>query len=137
MCLSFVRSCYGIPLPWPWINPTAAKAWATTPAEHRHKWTGDVDDIPYGAPVFSHRPGAGKDDAGHVFITGAHNRHGQRIFRSNDIAVTGGISPVTIDAFTEKWGHEILGWVDVLNGYALNLPDSPNERERKRNAHRS
>lgn len=126
LCLKNVRSAYQLPA----VEPRAIDAW--NHAKRKHKWTGDVADIPYGAPVFSQRPGAPASDAGHVFMCGGWDKNGQRIFWTNDIIVLGGINPVHIEAFTERWGHKILGWTEDLNGYDLNLPKSPNERKRKR-----
>ena len=107
LCLRFVRQCWELPM----VEPTAASAWKN--AKDKHDWTGDPDDIPYGAPVFSRKRGAPANDAGHVFITGGHwvtgPNKGIRIFRSNDILVQGGISAVAITDIIEKWDHEILG----------------------------
>lgn len=113
LCLSFVRQSWGLP----GVYPSAKAAWHG--ARKRHNYTG-VDDIPYGAAVFSDRPGG--STYGHVFLAGGKTRGGKRVFWSNDISISGGISPVTIDAFTRRWGHEILGWTEDLNGYDLNLP---------------
>lgn len=116
LCLSFVRQSWGLPA----VYGTANEAWRH--ARHKHAWSGNVDDIPYGAPVWSDKPGGSV--FGHVFLAGGTTKTGRRIFWSNDIGVTGGISPVTIDAFTDRWGHRILGWAEDLNGYSLNLRDS-------------
>lgn len=97
-----------------------------------HEWTGDTEDIPYGAPVYSERIGAPADDAGHVFLCGGHDTSGKRIFWTVDAFRLGEFDPVHIEFFTEKWGHKILGWAEDLNGYDLNLPKSPNERKRRK-----
>lgn len=122
-CLKFVRTCWNLNAKF----PTAAKAWEGS--KDKHSWTGDTEDIPFGAPVFSYRPDAGPNDAGHVFIAGGHSEDGKRIFRSTDIKRLGSIDCVPIEAFTERWGHKILGWTGDLNGVSLNLPPSPNERK--------
>ena len=126
LCLRFVRQCWEIPA----LYGTAIEAWKN--AEQKHAWKGDVDDIPWGAPVFFKRPDAGPNDAGHVAICGGHDSKGRRIFRSNDVVTLGGIDVVNMNAFTEKWGMECLGWTKDLNGYALNLPQSPNQRKAAR-----
>jgi len=115
LCLKFVRECWGLPA----AEPTAAKAWEN--AKGKHKFT-KVRDIPYGAPVFSRRPDAGPNDSGHIILAGGWNHRGVRIFRSVDITVQGGVSVCTLDDLRERWGHEILGWTDDLNGFNLNLP---------------
>lgn len=123
LCLKFVRLSYSLPP----VYPSARVAWQS--AKRKHKWTGDVEDIPFGAPVFSKGPNDGPNDAWHVFLACGRDKSGVRIFRSNDILVKGGISTVRIEAFTERWGHTILGWTEDLNGFDLNLPPSPNERK--------
>ena len=114
LCLSFVRQAWGLPGVYPHANA------ARRGCRKFHPWTGNVDDIPYGAPVWSDKPGGSL--YGHIFLAGGKTKDGKRIFWSNDISVSGGISPVTIDAFTNRWGHRILGWGEDLNGYDLNLP---------------
>lgn len=113
LCLSFVRQSWGLP----GVYGSAKEAWQR--ARKKHPYNGNPDSIPYGAPVFSDRPGG--STWGHVFLAGGRTKAGKRIFWSNDIAVSGGITPVTIDAFQRRWGHEILGWSEDLNGYNLNL----------------
>lgn len=128
LCLGAVRRSYGLPP----VERYAITAWRN--AKGKHEWTGDVEDIPYGAAVFSQRPGAPRDpakDAGHVFLAGGRDKNGERVFWTVDARTLGGISPVHITFFTEKWGHRIIGWTDTLNGYDLNLPPSPNERKKK------
>ncbi len=121
LCLKFVRTCWGLPLKY----ETAREAWEN--AHVKHAFT-NVKSIPFGAPVFSRRPHAGPDDSGHVFLAGGCNRHGVRVFRSTDIQVLGGVSPCTIDDIQQKWGHEILGWSEDLNGFALDLPAIPRRK---------
>jgi hypothetical protein len=60
-----------------------------------------------------------------VFLAGGYNHKGVRIFRSTDIAVLGGVSVCTLEDIQDRWGHEILGWTDDLNGYDLHLPAIP------------
>lgn len=117
MCLSFVRQSWGLPGGVPHANA----AWRG--ARKKHPYNGNPDSIPYGAPVWSDRPGG--STYGHVFLAGGKTKNGKRIFWSNDISVSGGISPVTIDAFERRWGHRILGWAEDLNGYDLNLGPRP------------
>lgn len=124
-CLQACRESWGLPMHF-----ATAKA-AREGSKSFHKWTGDVEDIPYGAPVFSRRPDAPADDAEHVFLAGGHSETGKRIFWSVDVIRLGDTDPVEISFFSEHWGHEILGWADDLNGFDLNLPQSPNERRRK------
>ncbi len=131
LCLRFVRKCWGLPA----VYGTAKEAWQK--AEVKHKYTGDTEDIPWGAPVFSRPPNAPKDDPWHVFICGGHDKKGKRIFRSTDILTRGGVDVIHITAITEKWGQEILGWSEDLNGYKLNLPKSPNQRKAARRRKRS
>lgn len=130
LCLMFVRMSWDLPYKY----PSAQVAWNMTPNKHKHKYVG-VGKIPYGAPVFSRRIGAPASDSGHVFLacgyTNGNIKTGTRVFRSNDIGRTGYISPVSIDAFAARWGHEILGWASWLNGYALDLPKAPASRLRK------
>jgi hypothetical protein len=121
LCLKFVRTCWGLPK----VNDTAREAWENAHDKHPYK---SVETIPYGAPVFSRRPNAGADDAGHVFLAGGYNKRGVRIFRSVDIKIEGGVSPCTIEDIQERWGHEILGWTGDLNGFNLNLPAIPKAR---------
>jgi hypothetical protein len=123
LCLKFVRTCWGVPMKF----PTAIAAWHG--AQFKHPWTGDTEDIPYGAPVFFMNP-RDSDSAGHVVITAGHDRKGRRNFKSNDIIASGHIDTVHIDAFTERWGLEVLGWTEDLNGVKLRLPKSPNQRKR-------
>lgn len=112
MCLSDCRQAWGLP----GVYPSAKEAWEH--ARKKHRFTNE-NDIPYGAPVWSDRPGG--STFGHVFIAGGRNKQGRRIFWSNDIGGFGRISPVTLDAFRTRWGHEIIGWAGDLNGYDLNL----------------
>lgn len=122
MCLRFVRICWGVPLRY----RTAREAWEK--AAKKHPYT-HVNAIPFGAPVFSSRPNAGSDDAGHVFIACGWDDKGRRIFRGNDVKVLGGISAFRIDTITEGWGHTILGWTEDLNGVPLKL--GPTRKVRK------
>ena len=125
-CLQSVRESWRLPFKY-----GTAEA-ARKGAKAFHPWTGDTEDIPFGAPVWSKRIGAPADDAGHVFMAGGHAAKGDRIFWTVDAVRLGETDPVTIDFFSEKWGHEILGWAEDLNGYDLNLPLSPNERKKGR-----
>lgn len=124
-CLQGVRTAWQLPMKY----GTAKQA--RLESVRFHEWTGNTEDIPYGAPVFSRRVNAPADDAEHVFICGGHDASRKRIFWTVDAIRLGEFDPVHIDFFTEKWGHEIMGWAEDLNGYDLNLPLSPNERKRR------
>ncbi|MGH3357240.1 MAG: hypothetical protein ACRDO7_00455 [Nocardioidaceae bacterium] len=112
MCLSDCRQAWGLP----GVYPSAKVAWAN--AKKKHRFTNE-DAIPYGAPVWSDRPGG--STFGHIFLAGGTDKNGRRIFWSNDIGGFGRIVPVSLDAFRTRWGHEILGWAEDLNGYDLNV----------------
>lgn len=131
LCLRFVRKMWGLPM----VYGTAREAWQK--AEKKHPYT-NVHDIPHGAPVFS-RPVGDETGAWHVFIAGGYwkeKKNGRivstRIFRSNDIKEIGSIHPVEISTFVERWGHEILGWTEDLNGYDLDLPKPPSALLKKK-----
>lgn len=123
-CLQSVRESWQLPM----VYGTARDA--RIHAKNFHPWTGKENDVPYGAPVFSRRPGAGPDDAEHVFMCGGHDGTGRRIFWSVDVKHLGETDPIYIEFLVERWGHEILGWSGDLNGYDLNLPLSPNARKK-------
>lgn len=98
-----------------------------------HKFTGDEDDIPYGAAVFSDKPNGSQ--FGHIFIAGGRSKStNKRVFRSNDITRYGGVGSVPLATFRNKWGHVILGWGEYVNGQRIKLGDSPNEARRKQAA---
>jgi hypothetical protein len=122
-CLRFVRGdCWNVPA----VSPTAQHAWdnaVNKVAFNGGNLTSFVNSIPVGAPVFSRRINAADNDPGHVFIAGGWYKS-KRLFRSVDIKAPGEVDACFITAFTEKWGHEILGWTKDLNGYALDFSKS-------------
>lgn len=118
-CLKWTRVQWNLPAKY----ATAMDAWRGS--KDKHAYNGDPFSIPYGAPVFSVRPGAGPDDAGHVFIAcgvyrdKAGKRH--RVFRGIDLKSPGEACSFELSALVERWGHKILGWTGDLNGYDLDL----------------
>lgn len=105
-CLMNVRECLEIASRDDW----AIHAWER--ASHKHHWTGDTDDIPFGAPVFS----KGSSQYGHIFLSGGKFKNGHRIMWTTDQFGDGRITPVEISFFRDHWGHTILGWTSDLNG---------------------
>lgn len=128
-CLQFVRTCWGLPVHF--ATARDARVHATKVGKF-HKWTGDTEDIPYGAPVFTRRKGAPSSDSEHIVITGGHFLNRERIFRSVDVFTAGDVDAVPMDFFEDKWDHEILGWSEELNGFLLPLPVSPNDRPKRK-----
>lgn len=123
-CLKFVRTAWGLPMKY----ATARDAWENGT---QVAYTGNPNDIPFGAPVFSKARNAGPDDSWHVFLAGGFfPKRQDRLFRSTDIVAHGRISPVPIQAFIDRWDHEILGWTRDLNGQTLNLPKPPRQRRK-------
>ncbi len=121
-CLELFRTAYGVPPK----EARAIDAWNAPGPKHAFK---SQDDIPFGAAVFSRRPNAGSDDAGHVFFVGGYNHEtGERITRMNDIKAVGEVDAVPFSTVHDVWGHEILGWRDNVNGFSLGLGAAPNAK---------
>lgn len=108
MCLREVRECYG-------VGPRAedaAEAWAQ--AKHKHPET-DPRKIPRGVPVFWT---GGSGGHGHIAIaTGYRGR-----CLSTDILRSGFFDKVPIELVEEKWGLELVGWTEDLNGVRVWSP---------------
>ncbi len=110
-CLKNVRECLGID---PYYE-SAKEAWEA--AKHKTV-TADPDEWPFGAPVFSERPGGSL--YGHVFLAGGRFQNGQRILWQTDATGRPGmVTPVTPAFITGVWGHRILGFSRDLNGVPI------------------
>ncbi|WP_235739030.1 hypothetical protein [Nocardioides alcanivorans] len=105
-CLVYVRSAFGVPARW----PDAGKAWDN--AQRRHK-TANAASIPAGVPVFWELPSV----ADHVALS-----TGGGMCLSNDIRRKGLIDEVPIDEITRRWGGQLLGWTEDLNGHTVYQP---------------
>jgi hypothetical protein len=112
MCLKAVRRHLGIAKEYECANEAWEKAYQRTVYRPGREFL-----IPFGAPVFSDRKMG--SEFGHVFLAGGRFRNMRRIFWTNDQFGDGRITPVTIDFFTEHWGHHILGWTRDLNGVGI------------------
>lgn len=103
LCLQFVRMAYGLPV----VHPDAGTAWDL--AELRHP-TRTANSIPRGVPVFFELPSV----ADHVALS-----LGDGWCLSNDVLRTGRIDRVRIDAIVQRWGAQLLGWTEDLNGHRV------------------
>jgi hypothetical protein len=101
MCLREVRECYAVDA----LYLDAAQAWDQS--KHKHRET-DPRKIPRGVPVFW-TGGAGGH--GHVAIGTGFGR-----CWSTDILRRGFFDRVPISLIGEKWGLELVGWTEDLNG---------------------
>lgn len=115
LCLQFVRMCFELPA----VFPDAGTAWDN--AERKHRTT-DANRIPAGVPVFFELPGV----ADHVVLS-----LGRGWCLSNDVQRPGRIDVVRIDAIRERWGAQLQGWSEDLNGFTVwqrtpEAPDAPN-----------
>lgn len=109
-CLAFVRIAFGRP----GGTPDAGQAWDV--AKHKHR-TSDPQDIPADAPVFWELPSV----ADHVAYS-----LGDGWCLSNDILRSGEIDRVRIQTITSRWGAQLLGWTEDLNGDIVwTLPAPP------------
>jgi hypothetical protein len=102
MCLREVRECFD-------VGPRAddaAEAWRD--AAHKHPET-DPRKIPRGVPVFWTGGSAGH---GHIAIATGYRG---RCF-STDIRRPGYFDQVPIEEISEKWGLQLVGWTEDLNG---------------------
>lgn len=102
-CLKYVRSAHGIGSRY----PTAISAWYN--AAHRH--SGDHRPPP-GVPVFL---AGGR--YGHVAVSA-----GGGLCWSTDAVAYGRVDLVGIDALAAKWGYQVLGWTEDLNGVRVYYP---------------
>jgi len=114
-CLREVRECYAIPKK----EPTAFEAWRN--AMRKHPVTGDLDSflksIPRGVPVFWQGGhiiviNGRKVRPGHVAIATGFGRNGL----STDILRAGYFDKVRLELIHAKWGLQLLGWTEDLNG---------------------
>ena len=112
LCLAAVRTHLGIDRRYGSAHEAWEKAYQRTVYRPGHE-----DSIPYAAPVFSDRKTG--TEWGHVFLAGGRFSSGRRIFWTNDQFGDGRITPVTLDFFTDHWGHIILGWSRDLNGVGI------------------
>lgn len=113
LCLQWVRTWLGIAARY----PTAADAWAQ--ARFRHPET-DPAKIPRGVAVFWT---GGSHGFGHVALATGNAR-----CYSSDIVRDGQADHVDIDLIREKWGLELAGWTEDLNGiryYTAPRPPAP------------
>ena len=101
MCLLFVRTAYGVGQRF----PSAAAAWQGAQSKHPVE-TGM--QVPRGAPVYWT---GGSHGFGHVAI-GTGNGH----CWSSDAGGSGQTAKVRIDELTQRWGLDLQGWSEDLNG---------------------
>lgn len=99
-CLSFVRQSFNVQA----RIRDAGLSWDLS--KHKHKVSSGAK-IPRGVPVFFETPGV----ADHVALS-----LGGGLCLSNDIARRGQIDVVGIDALCRKWGCQLKGWTDDMNG---------------------
>ena len=100
-CLMRVRQCYQLAARY----PSAAEAWQH--AEHKHR-TSNAAGIPAGVPVFWT---GGRHGYGHVAIS-----TGRGYCWSTDIRRDGYFDHVPITLIRQRWGLELVGWAEDLNG---------------------
>jgi len=100
MCLSFVRTRYGLPI----RHHSAIAAWHA--ARHKHYGL-----PPAGVPVFW---SGGSRGHGHVAISLGHGR-----IISTDLPYPGHVTRTTLSAPRRHWGLHYLGWTEDLNGYRI------------------
>lgn len=99
LCLMFVRLCLGVDP----LAPSAKVAWLQ--ADHKHP-SKDVDSWPRGHAGFM-RGG----EFWHIVLV-----LGNGWCLSTDAVEWGKVSRVRIQQLADKWGYEVLGWTDDLNG---------------------
>lgn len=105
-CLKFVRMSFGL------AGGTANAGLAWDNARFKHR-TNDGETIPPFVPVFWETSGV----ADHIAISvGGGN------CRSTDVRVAGNADIVSINALTRKWGMDLQGWTEDLNGVRIHFP---------------
>lgn len=117
-CLVFVRSCYGVgPL-----YPSAAEAWWH--AAHKHR-AAEPETIPRGVPVFWT---GGSHGFGHVALS-----RGDGSCWTTDLIRAGKVDVAPINKVHARWGLELRGWTEDLNGTRVweddDMPYSKDELE--------
>lgn len=107
MCLREVRECFGV---GPTSPPTddAAEAWQRAKRKHLETSPGD---IPRGVPVFWT---GGSSGHGHIAISTGDGR-----CWSTDIERPGYFDRVPISLIGTRWGLQLVGWSEDLNGVTV------------------
>lgn len=118
-CAVFTRSAFGQPAIGDFDGDGAADAedmWKA--AKHKHPETNPAR-IPRGVPIFW---SGGASDHGHAAVSA-----GQGLMWSTDIKRAGHVDLAPIDDVRRKWGMNLLGWTEDLNGVRVYTPPTKEE----------
>lgn len=123
MCMKFTRMMYGVSAVGDYDGDGDADAvdgWKSAKRKHPTK---DPYDIPRGVPVFW---SGGPNGYGHAAISVGGGQ-----MWSTDIERRGRVDLAPIADVRRKWGLELLGWAEDINGVTLYAPPAvtpPNEK---------
>lgn len=116
-CAVFTRTAFGAPAIGDHDGDGAADAedvWKA--AKHKHPETNPAR-IPRGVPVFW---SGGAGDHGHAAVSA-----GNALMWSTDVKRPGYVDLVPIDDVRRKWGLQLLGWTEDINGVSVYVPPAP------------
>lgn len=117
MCMRFTRMMYGVAAVGDYDGDGDADAvdgWKSAKRKHPTK---DPYDIPRGVPVFWR---GGPKGYGHAAISVGGGQ-----MWSTDIQRRGKVDLAPIAEVERKWGLELLGWAEDINGVTLYVPPAP------------
>lgn len=112
LCKMFVRMCFNVPSDG---TPDAGRAWDNAKFKHN---TSNPAAIPAGVPVYWELPSV----ADHVALSIGDGR-----CLSNDIFEAGKISECAIHTITSRWGGQLLGWTEDIDGVRVWEPEPEDE----------
>lgn len=114
LCMMFTRMMYGVPAVGDYDGDGDADAvdgWKSAKRKHPTK---DPYEIPRGVPVFW---SGGRNGYGHAAISVGGGQ-----MWSTDIVHAGRVDLAPIAEVRRKWGLELLGWTEDINGVTLYVP---------------
>lgn len=117
LCMMFTRMMYGVGAVGDYDRDGDADAVDGWKSARRKHPTKDPYDIPRGVPVFWSGGGNGY---GHAAISVGGGQ-----MWSTDIERAGRVDLAPIAAVKRKWGLELLGWAEDINGTQLYVPPAP------------
>lgn len=119
LCMRFTRMMYGIAAVGDYDGDGDADAvdgWKS--ARHKHP-TSDPDAIPRGVPVFW---SGGRNGYGHAAISVGGGQ-----MWTTDLVRWGEVDLAPIADVRRKWGLELLGWAEEINGVRVYTPPTTKE----------
>lgn len=117
LCMMFTRMMFGVSAVGDVDGDGDADAvdgWKSAKRKHPTK---DPYDIPRGVPVFW---SGGRNGYGHAAISVGGGQ-----MWSTDIERAGKVDLAPIAEVKRKWGLELLGWAEDINGVTLYVPPAP------------